>query len=200
MSTLVIGVGVGALAGCLRAEADATPPTGNKAVAVTVSISSATLADDCGAPPAGPGAAVQSKAASDQTGVRMARRACRQTSVQLGLASGSDGAPSTFAIVKAQLFDAATGKLVQEMATRNPQVWAASGRFQSWDRVVKANQKLQVSYDMNAPDWSKMGGSQMAAQGKSFRLVMTVRVGGKQTTIESTVQSAELMMEPNVVT
>src|SRR5262245_29504210 len=44
----VLGMGLVGLAGCQGAHADATTPPGGPPVAVTVSISSATLGDDCG--------------------------------------------------------------------------------------------------------------------------------------------------------
>ena len=192
-----LGAGAAGLSGCQNVHADATPPPG-KVVAVVVKIASATLAEDCAPPPSANAKQrsedvdVNDQSSSKGRPVGRLRRSCRQTSVQLGLSASADGTPTTFAIVKAQLFDADGKALLQDMSTRNPRVWDANGVYQAWDGAVKPKQNLQVSYDMNEPNWSKMGGSQQAAQGKSFRLVLTVRVAGKDTRVESTVKSAEV--------
>src|SRR5687767_8379065 len=92
-SGLLIAAGLASLPGCRPASADATTPPGGAAVAVVASISSATLAEDCAPPPT----TQRAHATADSArGGYSGRRACRQTNVQLALATAAEGQPSTF--------------------------------------------------------------------------------------------------------
>ena len=132
---------------------------------------------------------------------RPSRRACQQTTMQLTLTTADKSPVGGAEVVKVELLDEATKESFGDLAPRNPTVWVA-GSYRPWDGTVAPGDSLNVSYQLSAPNWSdaKLGGSRAAAAGKSFLLRVTLRIAGRDQTIDRVVQSAPVMVEPHVVT
>ncbi|MEO7095021.1 MAG: hypothetical protein ABI175_17310, partial [Polyangiales bacterium] len=125
---------------------------------VTVVMTAATLADDCGGsapwgPPTAKAAATRSKADMDYIGdideskaksKSMARRRCEQTSMQLSVIAPAGGAATTITVKKVELYDD-TGKLIGKLTASSPTVWSdANGKYEKWGQSVAPDAKLSV--------------------------------------------------------
>lgn len=203
------------------------PPQPPKPAALDVSVklASASLADDCGPrtgdfaqpPPAGasavpaPAEPVAEEAASSarmkKPGGSFAAQdcargdcghlgGCQQTTLQLTIGSGAVGAVTEVKLEKVELLDE-QGAVVGELAPRDPKLWKDNA-YVKWAGSVGPNETLNVSYDLSAPDWSKLGGSRMAAQGRTFKLRVTAKVGDRA--VSDVLVSPVIAMEPHVVT
>jgi len=170
---------------------------------VTAAISAVNLADDCqhadarSAKPMAEAAAGESMMAADCGGENCGMP-CQQTSMQLALESVG-AVPTRVKVVSVELFDVADGTSLGAMNPRDPQRWSdAEGGYQVWDETLKGGDKARVMFLLSAPDWNKVGG-RWSAQNRTFRLKVTLDLDGQQKTIEK-VESADLMIEPQVVT
>lgn len=207
---LVVGLAFGGCGGAESTPGPTGPTAGPPPLEVAVEIGSIALADDCAAAtPAATQAATQDRATNQEPaaaaqrvapGFAAERMACQQTTMQLAVRGGATGAPTQLAITRVELLDDA-GQSLGELAPRAPKLWADGG-YVAWDAVVAPGQHLTVSYDLAAPDWSKLGGSRHAAQGRTFVVRVTVRTGdGDQArTVEKKVVSPVLVPEPPIVT
>ena len=219
---VTLGLGVAVLAAaCSHVErgGDKTgKPTGSpgpavQELAVEASIMSAVLAEDCkqadasaaagGArahrsqepsadDPADPARADRARSAA------LAKRACEQARVQLLLRSAAGSQPARIEIASVKLLDDKDGRELAELVARNPQQWAAAtSTYQPWDSTIAPSQQLQTSFDLSAPDWDAIGGgSRWNTQGMSFRLVVTLRIDGKDKQTQLTLRSPFIVREP----
>ena len=178
---------------------------------VALTLASVTLADDCAtaeapaSPPmparrAPPGKVPGDAPASMAPGVVPMRRRCEQTTMQLMLAASGKSARTDIQITKVELFEKIGGKSMGTMVPREPQAWVdAAGAYQTWDGMIGPGQQLKTMYKLSAPDWSVIGGK-WNAQGLSFRVVVTVKMGSLESTAEATVEGPEIMVEPAIPT
>lgn len=224
MLPLLVAVG-----GCTKVTKDGGSKPGQSpspihALPVEVTLISAVLADDCHKESADPG---KSASAGDMVRVRDAKTArrdsqddakmaprdsdtmaerkapsCRQSTVQLHLVAAAGDTPARVELAKVELLDAKGDKHIQELVARNPQLWSASeGRYLPWDAVVSPTQDLRVSFDLSAPDWAKIGGGDpFATEGMGFKLIVVVRVDGKDHSVDVVVHSPYVAREPEVDT
>lgn len=217
--TLGLGMAVMTVA-CSHVDrgGDKTPkPTGAPPVVqelgVEASIMSAVIEEDCKQADAGSGASAaagrahrsQEPSADDPAGPAradraraMAKRACEQARVQLLLRSAAGSQPARIEIASVKLLDDKDGRELAQLIARNPQQWAAAtSTYQPWDSTIAPSQQLQTSFDLSAPDWDAIGGgSRWNTQGMSFRLVVTLRVDGKDKQTQLTVRSPFIVREP----
>ena len=206
------------LVGCVRADqggADKGPGTPppvppKPSLEVVVQVSSVSLADDCGASatPASPPAAEMAASARMKPGGSFAAQdcargadcghlgGCQQTTMQLALEAGAEGGVTEVHVDKIELLDE-QGAVVGLLTGRDPKLFDGKA-YVAWAGSIGPKQRLNISYDLSAPDWSKLGGSRMAAQGRMFKVRVTTRIGDKA--VENVAVSAIIVQEPHVVT
>lgn len=200
-----------AIVGCSKADPPpTTPPTTpvttpelkpvKPAARVTIEMTAATLADDCGgAPPSKPAVPVTAEPKSEQkkdAAYAKAKRKCEQTSMQLSITAAAGGAPIELRVKKVELFDEG-GSSLGELASRSPIVWSDAGAYQPWDQMVAPGKTLSVSYSLAQPSW----GSVADRWNKTYVLKAVISVGGDDQTVKRDVQvSAETSLPPNVKT
>ncbi len=178
---------------CGPSSAPHTTPPNNTREGVDVTISSVTLADDCGTgpttQPSEPAAAEVDEPSAGARSQVMADYACEQSSIQLRVANDSaDG--STLSIQKIELIDD-RGTLVAELTSRSPSRWA-DDTYQEWDERVAAHETLQVSYALSAP---------AVARGATYTVRVTVATNeGEETLEQRATLEAEASLPPDVVT
>lgn len=131
------------------------PPALAEAVSkVTVQMTAATLADDCGgAPPR----AVKSDEASRESKAKSASakadRACDQTSMQLSVKASADGDATRITVKKVELFDT-KGVKIGTLTASSPTVWTKGGTYKKWSQTIAPGQQLSVSYVLSQPPWA----------------------------------------------
>ena len=176
------------------ATTPATPPT------VTVQMTAATLADDCGGPPRAPSKEKRKSAAPMKhdaaSGMKM-KSACEQSSMQLSVVAGDGGGPTSLSVKKVELLDD-KGALIGELTARTPSVWDASGTYQAWDQNVAPRQDLSVSYALSQPPWD--GVPNRRARTYVLRAVISIGGGGKQSVQRDVSVAASTILPPNVKT
>lgn len=202
------------LAACTRAEPPpAAPPTTpapavkfakppiiqpapSPAAKVTVGLTAVTLADDCGAPPAGAAKRRDEDASSSRSRGAAAQRRCEQTSMQLSVIADANSAPTEIRIKKVELFDD-NGKSLGELAPRQP-TWWANGVYEAWDQKVAAGALLSVSYLLSQPQWNHVP----SRWNRTFTLKVTVTIGGADQSVSKDVhlKSPPTSLPPNVRT
>jgi hypothetical protein len=183
-------------------------------VAVEASVASVLLADDCqtaqapATPPAIEAAAVPAKVAQAPAsaiarppGDVGAVQTCQQSTLQLALTGGPTGTPSRVEVVKVRMLDI-KGTFLQELTPRNPQLWSnADSKYLPWNSLVSPAASLNVSFDLSAPDWAKIGnGDAWTTRGMGFKLEVIVRVSGAERTVEFTRPTPEINRDPPVPT
>lgn len=184
-------------------EAKLPPPA--RAPAVTVAMTAATLADDCGgvAPaPSAPAAAPrkQSEARRDESSgasrARAEKRACDQSSMQLSVIAPAGTTASQLTVKKVELFDD-KGALIGELTPRAPTAWAQDGTYKAWDQQVAAGQELSVSYALSQPPWGQV----TERWNRTYVLKAVITVGGADRSVQRDVHvTAPAMLPPNVRT
>lgn len=173
---------------------------------VTVVMTAATLADDCGgSAPWGPPTASAPAPKSDTNLVgdmdaakskSMARRRCEQTSMQLSVTAAAGGSPSTLHVKKVELFDP-SGKSLGELAASKPTWWSDKAMYEAWDENIAPDQKLSVSYVLAQPAWDNVPDR----WNKTYTVKATVTVGGGDQTVSKDVEvRAATILPPNVKT
>ena len=178
---------------CGPSSAPSTTPPTNTREGVDVTISSVTLADDCGSGPmTEPSEPAASRSADVSAGAALREagdRACEQSSIQLRVANAT-GDESTLAIHKIELIDD-SGTLVAELTSRSPSRWA-NDTYQEWDERIAAHETLQVSYALSAP---------YVARGATYTVRVTVATAeGEETLEQRATIEAEASLPPDVVT
>jgi hypothetical protein len=181
-----------------------TPPK-TAATKVTILMTSATLADDCGTPPPAKAKSatwakdeVAAKADMDDTSRKAKRkRSCEQSSMQLSVKSDATGGAATLAVKKVELFDD-QGKLLGELTPRDPGVWAPDGSsYNAWDQRVAPGTELSVSYALSQPPW----GTVTERWNRTYVLKAVVTVGGTDQAVQHEVHiEAPTFLPPNVKT
>lgn len=190
-----------------------TPATPFPSDRITVELTAVTLGEDC-APPAptspAPAPKKQSEAPLDETAparkaasdaphgfaAERARRACEQTSMQFSI-NAPAGLPATqMTVKKVELYDE-KGKLVGKLTPRSPTKWTADGSYVAWDEKIAPGQLLQASYELSAPDWTKV----KERWNKTFTVKAVITVGGADQKLKRDVYVVgETHLPPGVVT
>lgn len=89
------------------------------------------------------------------------------------------------------------GARVDSLAARNAQVFDGEA-YVGWNERIGAGDSLDVSYDLTAPDWERIGdGDPWSTYGMSFRVEVDVRIDGERVTLDSMLTVSR---EPEVVT
>lgn len=189
---------------------------------VTVVMTAATLADDCGgtAPAGGPTFAappppVTASRASEQNPAldpgrrakadadyeptakaKRERRRCEQTSMQLSATAPAGAKMTTLRVKKVELFDE-SGKSLGVLTATTPRVWSvAKGAYESWNGSIAAGQTLSVSYVLSQPSLNPVGRHDL-----TYTVKATVTVGGDAQTVSKDVHiAAPTILPPNVKT
>jgi hypothetical protein len=166
----LVAAGVWACGG----PATPTPTTGPITIggaSVTVALAAAALGSDCGSQTAGIGGACA--AGVTNCGV------CQQSTLQLKVtATGSGG--TTLQVTAVRVADPKTGEVLQALTARSPQTWSGSA-YAAWDQMVAAPVDLSVTYDLSAPDWTKI--SPAGYSQTTYRVEADVVVGGATRTV-----------------
>jgi len=177
----------------------ATPPSKLAATKVTIDLTSATLADDCGTPPAPAKAksATQLKGDRDDSSRKsQAKRACEQSSMQLSVKAAPGGSPTTLSVKRVELFDD-KGTMIGELTPRSPGVWAQDGTYKEWDQSIAAGTELSVSYALSQPPW----GTVAQRWNRTYVLKVVITVGGNDQAVQHDVHiEAPTFLPPNVKT
>jgi len=186
-------------------EAKMPPPAPTPTVKVTMT--AATLADDCGgvapppapAPTAPPAPGARSEQEGDQSASRSrraAKRACEQSSMQLSVIAPAGAAASQLTVKKVELFDD-KGALVGALTPRAPTVWTQDGTYTPWDQKVAAGQELSVSYALSQPPW----GDVTERWNRTYVVKAVITVGGTDRSVQFDVHvAAPTMLPPDVRT
>lgn len=181
------------LAGASLALASCMSHTrGEPTLEVDASIASVTLGDDCGSERA-PGLIAPGDCAPGTECPSF----CTQTGVRLSLeaqdADVTEAVP--FEVLRLRMYTM-DGEQVEELSGRNPRVFLESG-YEGWDEMIESGDSLHVTYDLNAPDWARIGdGDAWSTYGMSFRIEVDVRIDG----VEQTLEFSPASREPEVVT
>lgn len=191
-----------------------TPPVAT-AGKVSVVMTAATLADDCGGtPPWGapppvpvtPPPAVKDRSAkqdraseedadTSKSKSTIARRRCEQTSMQLAVVS-KGGAPTQVHIKKVELFDP-SGTSLGELVASKPTRWSDKGTYEAWDETIGADQTLSVSYVLAQPNWDSV----KDRWNKTYTVKAVVTVGSGDQAVQADVEvRAPTILPPNVKT
>jgi hypothetical protein len=171
MKTSIMLCGALALAGCGGDGLGIGP----KPMTVQASLSGVTLAYDCGANGAG---ASSEDAAPCQTGFACPG-VCQQSNMQLALTSSAGTGRARIIITAVRIVDPATGKVLDDVSSREPRTWA-SDRYQTWDEQVAPSSSLTVSYNLSAPDWAVIESQTtgLRSSGAVYRIEVEMLVDG----------------------
>ncbi len=213
------------------AEQVARPPASRPAPArkpapapkITVVMTAATLADDCGgaAPASAPtfaapppprtasmpasqqnpaldsGARAKADAPYEPTAkAKRESRRCEQTSMQLSATAAAGAKTTTLRVKKVELFDD-SGAALGVLTAKSPRVWSvAKGAYQPWGGSIAAGQTLNVSYVLSQPSLNPVGRHDL-----TYTVKATVTVGGDAQTVSKDVHiAAPTILPPNVKT
>jgi hypothetical protein len=175
----------------LSCDPHPAPPFPRPGGSINMSISSISLADDCGAPEASARFAA-GDCAPPQDGFGCGL--CQQSTLQLSIASTASG-PARMEIRAIRLYDQATGVPLGALFSREPQVFAPNG-YLPWDQNIGAGATLQVSYKLSAPNWTQLGGGDpYRTYNMTFTVEVDVAVEGEVRTLHGTAHRA-----PEIVT
>ncbi|MCR9166003.1 MAG: hypothetical protein ACE37F_17075 [Nannocystaceae bacterium] len=184
-----------------KPEADPEPTAAGEPTAdpaeITVLLTAATLADECGSGPTTrprprpmpaaqggmtkPSLRGDSPRKSKAKRARRAARACKQSSIQLAVTAGKD-APSAKIVVKSVELLLADGTSLGTLQTRSPSVWSDGG-YAPWDEAVQPGQDLSVSYAITQPDWSGV----QDRRSQTYTMKAVVAVDGTDKTLQQNV-------------
>lgn len=154
--------------------------------AVVASLSAVTLANDCGG---------GARAAADVAGACLegtpCPSLCRQSSMQLSFGSQQQ-TPAKVEIRAVRLMDKTTGKLLQTLSSREPQMWTAD-QYVAWDQLIPAEGGLKATYKLSAPAYNWASDARFGYQ--TYRVEVDVAIDGQVRTLQ-----AEATREPEVAT
>jgi hypothetical protein len=187
--------------------------------AVTISVSSIHLAEDCGeiasTPPVNPTAVSPTSPPPPGVIARPERRAqpsdsvrmdesepqCDQSALQLQLVAAATPSATVIAIRKIELLDE-TGKVLGELTPRSPTQWMPSGQYTAWDQSIAGGATIKASYALSAPSWPAYGLTRASAAQQTFRLRVTVTANGSEQVVsgQATVVSPPTPMNTAVPT
>jgi hypothetical protein len=112
---------------------------------------------------------------------------CQQSNLQLSFKTGAgEGKSAKIAITSVALHDAKNGTKLDTLTASAPKSWMGNG-YGAWDETLKASSDLKATYDLSAPNWSKIGGQFLG----EYRLLVTLDIDGTLVTLESTILSRE---------
>lgn len=186
-------------------EPDSEPDGEPVASAITVQMTAATLADDCGG---GPNTAPKVKAKgtsaakhkrSDEAegrSMRKAKRRCEQSSIQLAIVAPAGIEPAEVAVKSVELM-LESGTSIGMLEARAPSIWSDGDGYMPWNQRVEPGQELSVSYAVSQPDWSKV--EDRWNQTYTVKAVLSV-AGDDQTVQQSVEVDAPTSLPPNVKT
>jgi len=180
------------------------PPPPPPAVAkVSVQMTAATLADDCGG--SAPRASAARASASDEEDAPKAKaksaiakgdRACDQTSMQLSIKASADGSATRITVKKVELFDD-KGVKIGTLTARSPTIWTKDGTYKAWDQAIAPGQVLSVSYALSQPAW----GAITDRRNRTYVLKAVVTVGAGDQVVKRDVHiAAPTSLPPGVKT
>jgi hypothetical protein len=155
-----------------------TPTAPQVGPAVSVDLSGATIADDCG-----DGTVPRREKRDDDHDGDRGWALCVPTSMQLSVRSPREALATTIRIKKVELVDP-SGAVLQTLASRHPARWDNDGAYTPWNEQVSPGQTLAASYLLTPPDWNKLVGGRYNANTKIFQLRVTVAIGDTIRTIE----------------
>lgn len=156
---------------------------------VTATLSSVTLAQDCGG--GAPKASESDFAAGACAEGTECPSLCRQSSMQLSFGNtGPDAA--RIEIKEVRLLDITTGAVLERLAHREPTQWKVD-QYVAWDEKLLPGE-LKASYELSAPSYSYSGTARLAWDQK-FKVEVDVAVNGVVRTL-----TIEATREPEVVT
>lgn len=175
---------------------------------VKVTLTSATLGDDCGGTDA-PNAAADKSAAGisadcaptkDDAGVEhgcgSARLACQGSNLQLYYEVDGQGLTARAEVTAVRLLQADTTAVLTTLTASTPQAWMGS-QYQPWDGTLTTGARLRASYALSSPNWSQLGGgNSWNSYQHRYILEVDVRVDG----VKRTLRSEELSRDPLVAT
>lgn len=172
-------------------EPEPEPVPESETAGVTVQMTAATLADDCGTGPntrpeprakakRKPSAAKSDRASKSKA--KRAKRRCKQSSIQLAV-TAAEGTDSTKLAVKSVELMLTDGKSLGMLEARSPSVWSDGDGYSAWDETVEAGQDLSVSYAVTQPDWSQVDDR----RSQTYTMKAVVSVAGADQTLEQNV-------------
>lgn len=171
-----------ALGGCVSSHPEPS-------LDVAATISSATLADDCGDERLGLIAGDCAEGAAE-CGF------CRQSAVYLQLEASEGDGSVPVEVLEIRLINLESGSLLETLAASDPEIYG-DDVYTAWDATIDAGETLDVRYPTSAPDWATIGGGDAwSTHGMEFRIEMRVRIDG----IERTLEFAPAMREAEIVT
>lgn len=187
-AVIVGGVLVLSAVGCFVGHEPGPGPEGG--ISVAASISSASLAEDCGAR-AEPGAPGLTDCDGDCPSF------CQQSQMQILFEASAGERNAIIEVVQVELLDGESGEELQTLEPRDPQVWDETEAYGEWLGLIAPSETLRTSWSLSAPDWATIGGGEpWSTYGMRFRLRVTLRIDGRLRVIES----AEISREPEVAT
>lgn len=155
---------------------------------VEASLSSVTLANDCG------GGAAEAKDAA-APGACLAESPCpslcRQSSMQLAFASSSLS-DTNIEIRAVRLIEPSTKKVLQTLSSRSPQQWSGDA-YIFWNEILPAGQGLKATYKLSAPSYHWASDARFGLQ--KFIVEVDVAIDGEVRTLQG-----EATREPEVAT
>ncbi len=175
-----------------KVEPTAEPKVEPSAVAITVMMTAATLADDCGGGPNTAPQAPRAKAATKRKSSHKRDRAksssagarrCEQSSIQLAIASPAGTQPAVVAVRSVELF-AESGTSLGKLEARAPSLWSDTEGYAPWNQTITPAQDLSVSYALSAPDWTKVADR----WNQTYTVKAVVSIGGADRNVEQTVE------------
>ena len=221
-STLALLLAVslaGANTGCSTSFADVPPgPVKKAAKTVSVSITAATMADDCGPnvdtapipeprkpaekseapaePAAGKSSAGPAGEMADAPSMKsMSPPRCHQSSMQLSVIAPAGIKNTELRVKKVQIFDT-DGTLIGDLTPKAPTVWTKDV-YKPWNQKIKAGESLSVSYSLSNPSW----GGVLDPYSKSYTVKVVVSTGGSDLSLDHDVTMyTEASLPPGVVT
>jgi hypothetical protein len=172
------------------------------ASAITVEMTAATLADDCGGGPNTPPQAPPVKTAakrekSDEAPSKSkAKRRCEQSSIQLAIAAPAGAEPAEVAVKSVELF-LESGTSIDKLEARAPSVWSDADGYMPWDQSIEPGQDLSVSYALTEPDWTKV----QDRWNQTYTVKAVLSIGGSEETVQQIVAvAAPTSLPPGVKT
>ncbi len=154
---------------------------------VTVQMTAATLADDCGGTP--PRAVKSDEASNRESKAKSASakadRACDQTSMQLSVKASADGDATRITVKVVELFDT-KGVKIGTLTASSPTVWTKGGTYKKWTQTIAPGQQLSVSYVLSQPPWAPVA----KRRARMYVLKAVITVGGNDQVVKREVMIA----------
>ena len=157
---------------------------------VVASLSSVTLANDCGG-----GAQATADLAGACAQGSVCPSLCRQSSMQLSFGSNSIS-DANVEIRAVRLMDSKSNKVLQTLTSRSPQQWSAES-YIAWDEIVPAGAGLKTTYKLSAPSFNYPAASDSDARFgyQTYSVEVDVAIDGQVQTLQ-----ASATREPEVAT